>query len=392
MSLTKTVIYASTLVLPKRTGVAARRLAHRRSTVTRLPWLAVLVVALCSSYEVLAQETVLLEPVKDNTLIEDPGGALSNGAGPVFFVGRTNQPANSIRRGLLAFDVGEIPEGATVTAVELTLNVVRAAGGGADQPVTLHRVLKDWGVGTSSTDRGRGAPATPGDATWIYDFFDTVEWANPGGDVVEEVSAVQTVGGEGTYAWTSSSDNQMVADVQAWVDDPDQNFGWLIKGNEETGATAKVFASREAVDQAIRPALAVTFEAQAASEPKVITIDAGPDLQWVAQGQAGNPQVEVSAADVLLFRMADTGDSHGLEMFDDGLVRRCDETAVQKPDAVLQEVPTCSSGQSRVGPSFDPLASGAAPEVFAVLIVLKDDAGEVDFRCVVHGFMTGTIL
>ena len=36
---------------------------------------------------------------RDNTLIEDPDGALSNGTGLAFFAGRTNQSMFSIRRG-----------------------------------------------------------------------------------------------------------------------------------------------------------------------------------------------------------------------------------------------------------------------------------------------------
>jgi hypothetical protein len=348
--------------------------------------------ALSVSYEVAAQGTLVLEAAKDNTLIEDPGGALSNGAGPVFFVGRTKQPENSIRRGLMAFDVaGELPAGATVTGVELTLHVTRAADG-ADQPVTLHRVLKDWGEGTSSTDRGRGAPATPGDATWIHAVFDTANWANPGGDFVEEASAVQTVGLPGSYTWSSSSENRLIADVQGWLGDPAGNFGWLVKGNEQTGATAKAIGSREAVDASLRPTLAITFTpAHAASASGVIEVDAGPGVKWIAQGQEGNPQIKVSAGDVLLFRLVEPV-PHGLELDEASRIRHCDESPTQKPDAVLEEVPICGSGQSRIGQSIPPITPGEPPKVFAVLRVLAGLTAPVEFHCVVHPFMTGTIV
>ncbi|TFG94043.1 MAG: hypothetical protein E4H11_07505, partial [Myxococcales bacterium] len=46
-------------------------------------------------------ETVFIEAARDATLIEDPDGALANGSGPVFFVGRNNQAENSVRRGLI---------------------------------------------------------------------------------------------------------------------------------------------------------------------------------------------------------------------------------------------------------------------------------------------------
>jgi hypothetical protein len=355
-------------------------------------WLAGL-AALCVSHGVAAQETRVFEVVKDNTLIEDPGGALSNGKGPVF-VGRTRQPTNSIRRGLIAFsfDPATVPRGATVTSVELTLHVTQVADGGAERPVTLHRVLKDWGEGTSSTGGGRGAPATPGDATWIDAFFDTVDWANPGGDFTIEASAQTFVGAEGTYLWSSSPENRLIADVQGWLDDPAGNFGWLIRGNEQIAPTVKVIGSREAGDASLRPALAITFApAQAASASGVIEVDAGPGVKWIAQGQEGNPQTKVSAGDVLLFRLAEPV-PHGLESDDASRIRRCDESPTQKPDAVLEEVPICGSGQSRIGQSIPPLTPGEPPKVFAVLRVLAGLTAPVEFHCVVHPFMTGTIV
>lgn len=349
---------------------------------------------LCYQTAAWAEETLVLTPVKDSTLIEEAEGRLANSAGPVLFVGRTGQPdGQSIRRGLIAFDVaGALPEGATVTAVELTMKAVLAAGGDIDHPVTLHRLLEDWDEGSSSTDRGMGLPATASDATWVHRQFDTTMWSTPGGAFAGEASAVQSIGSRGDYSWSSSPDNQMVADVQFWLDDSDQNFGWLIRGNEEAGATAKVFGSHEA-DAVNRPTLTVTFEPGPADvAPKVITVDAGPGFEWVAKGQEGSPQIDVAAGDVLLFRMADTLGDHGLIFDDDDAVRHCDESVAEKPNAVLLEVPICDSGESEIGPSFAPIAPDAEPEVFTILIALDQLDQEVNFRCVVHGFMTGSIL
>ena len=50
-------------------------------------------------------ETVRIEAGRDATLVEHPDGALANGSGPFFFVGRTGQGQNSLRRSLLWFDV-----------------------------------------------------------------------------------------------------------------------------------------------------------------------------------------------------------------------------------------------------------------------------------------------
>lgn len=205
------------------------------------------------------QTQVTINPIKDNTLYESGTGALSNGAGSYFFVGRTNQTAGeSIRRGLLAFDIaGNVPPGATITSVTLTLNMSKTTAGA--HTVSLHRVLADWGEGTSNAggEEGSGASSTTGDATWIHRFFDTTNWVNAGGDFSSTPSASQSVGGVGSYTWGSTSG--MVADVQQWLNSPSMNFGWLLLGNESTARTAKRFDTKEHPTSANRPRLTITY-------------------------------------------------------------------------------------------------------------------------------------
>ena len=91
-------------------------------------------------------DTVSIEAERDTTLIEHPTGALANGSGPSFFIGRTSQPQNSIRRALIRFDVaGALPEGAVIESATLRLHVSRATFGARE--LTLHRVSEDWGEG-----------------------------------------------------------------------------------------------------------------------------------------------------------------------------------------------------------------------------------------------------
>ncbi len=224
--------------------------------------LAVLTVFLCLTTTiscVSAQEPQILQASKDNTLIENSTGELSNGMGSSFFVGRTNQNSESIRRGLIAFDVAEqIPAGSTVTEVKLTLNMERTPGG--NESIELHRVLADWGEGSSSTKGGRGAPATEGDATWIHSFYDQDLWSEPGGDFDRKISAQEMVGDVGTYIWNSDSNPSMVEDVQEWLDSPSSNFGWLLLGNETASGTVKAFTSRHSTDSSLQPQLSVSFQ------------------------------------------------------------------------------------------------------------------------------------
>ena len=85
------------------------------------PVLAALLCLAIAVAGVSAQEPQILQASRDNTPIENSTEDLSNGIGPSFFVGRTNQSSNSIRRGLIAFDIDDaIPAGSTVTEVKLT--------------------------------------------------------------------------------------------------------------------------------------------------------------------------------------------------------------------------------------------------------------------------------
>ncbi len=242
--------------------------------------LCVLLAAVLLGGASALSDTLTIEAQKDNTLYEDATGSLSNGAGPVVFAGRNVQGVGSIRRGLIAFDVaGSVPAGSTITAVALTLHLSRSQAGA--ETITLHRVLQDWGEGTSRAggEGGGGAPATTNDATWLHSSFDTVLWTNAGGDFSEIVSASVSVVGEGSYTWGSTT--QMVADVQGWLDAPGGSFGWLLRGNETAGRTTKRFDSRESSVEANRPQLTLVFVRPADCNRNDV-----PDSQDIAGGRS----------------------------------------------------------------------------------------------------------
>ena len=48
----------------------------------------------------------------------------------------------------------------------------------------------------------------------------------------------------------------MIADVQAWLDNPANNFGWLVLGDETAIGTAKRFDTRESASP---PMLAIQY-------------------------------------------------------------------------------------------------------------------------------------
>jgi hypothetical protein len=208
----------------------------------------------CIGTNLASAASISINPSKDNTLYQyvPADGDRSNGAGFHFFAGENGM--GEIRRGVLAFDVaGRIPAGSTITAVSLSMNMSMTPAGA--RTVELHKLLADWGEGTSHAPSGEGdgAPATPNDATWRHRFFDTIFWTTQGGDFSATVSASQSVGPVGQYTWSSA---QMVADVQAWLDNPASNFGWLVLGDESAVATAKRFDTRESASP---PVLTIEF-------------------------------------------------------------------------------------------------------------------------------------
>jgi len=199
-----------------------------------------------------AARSVVLHPVRDNTLYESSSGQLSNGAGPHLFSGRTGR--FGVRRALIAFELTDsIPSNAFVDSVQVVLHL--------NQTVTppaatgLHRVSRQWGEGTS-LGSGGGGVATPGDATWLHTSFATDFWDTPGGDFLPQASATHVVADLGFHTWQSNG--ELVADVQFWVQHPAANFGWLVLGNEAE-PSAKRFDSRESLDPDKRPRLVVHF-------------------------------------------------------------------------------------------------------------------------------------
>lgn len=229
---------------------------------------------LALSFRAAAIEIVFEEGVDgysgtdDNSLYEDRPDN-TNGAHRFLYAGNTK--VLSPRRALVRFDVAAIPAGSTITAVQFELVVQRRAGQAFNETHTLHRLLKPWGEGNvdaqtinPETDGGLGAPAEEGDATWTSNFHNQSLWDTPGGDFISTPSGSaigRTIGTRMTF-----NDPLMAADVQHWVDHPEENFGWIVIGNEIDPQVAYRFYSSEG-DPTVRPRLTVNYE-----EPPLVTV------------------------------------------------------------------------------------------------------------------------
>jgi hypothetical protein len=242
--------------------------------VRTLSYLAAVVLA-CSS---AMGATIVVAPSKDNTLYEDAEGDVSNGAGQFIFAGKTGSNDNfHLRRALLAFDLSSIPAGSIITNVSLSMFLSRSSPGLGAVNISLHVATSNWGEGGSDAfdPEGAGTVAQAGDATWLFNFFNTSAWATAGGDFRLAASATTSVTLENmTYMWTGGT---LVSDVQSWLDNPSTNFGWLVKGDEATAQSAQRFNSSESATNV--PKLTVTY-----------TIPEPSCLALLAVGAMANPR------------------------------------------------------------------------------------------------------
>ncbi len=221
--------------------------------------LAVLLVLGLVLYACVARsDTVTLRASADTTLFQfapdnNLGGYVSLAAGTTAHGDRS--------RALLRFNVtNSLPPGARVTAARLRLRVVRAPlSGGRPSTFALHRMLKAWTEGDKATF-STGSPASDGETTWSNRFHPSVSWSAPGAsaglDFASLVSSSTSISSTGSYTFASSL--AAAADVQAWLDRPQENHGWIVVSqSEEISETGRRIGSREDLPNA--PVLEIDY-------------------------------------------------------------------------------------------------------------------------------------
>ena len=145
-------------------------------------WVATLIAWPTSGWS----ESVTLVASKDNSIFHN-NVDYSNGGGAGVFVGTTNDTQNnSLRRGLLEFDIeNALPAGATITEVNSRCTSGKRPLASGVRTIDLHRLTADWGEGTagntttSISGTGTGFPASEGDATWNQRFYQQTDWTAP---------------------------------------------------------------------------------------------------------------------------------------------------------------------------------------------------------------------
>lgn len=211
-------------------------------------------------------DTAYLTPVADTSLIEI---VPTNNLGSSLFLTAGTTQVGTRNRALVRFDPSAVlPRGARIVASEMSIEVVgRPSDGFAAEVFELRRMLRSWGEGLGMSPDpqhpGLGAPSQAGEATWSDRFTGmNAPWHVAGGlagvDFVTEGSGEQTLYGMADSPYAFASNPRMVADIQAWLESPGSNFGWmLLPRDESVRFTARRIGSREDPDRT--PWLTVEF-------------------------------------------------------------------------------------------------------------------------------------
>ncbi len=179
-----------------------------------------------------------------------------------------------LQRPLVRFDLSSIPAGVSVTRATLWLysnNPPQVKG--STGFYGAYKLTKDWGETTS---------------TW------NTPWTTPGGDFLAtpdaEAAKQSAAAAPCWYAF------DVTARVQAWIEAPSDNYGWLIKCTNELLSNQDEFASSDSPDPAFFPKLIISDLPEAdTTAPAAVADLAGADLgdgsiqlTWTATGDDGS--------------------------------------------------------------------------------------------------------
>ncbi|HZZ44675.1 MAG TPA: hypothetical protein VFE58_17195 [Tepidisphaeraceae bacterium] len=245
--------------------------------------------------------TTTVSTLKDAMIFGKPaGGDTGNASGVAGNVFAGADGSGNIKRSLLQFNLSSIPAYATITSVSMSLTIGNVAGSGGgsspDSPLNnrtfgLYDLLQNWGEGPGGLSpgqsagnlggTGQGTPASNGDSTWDYAFYNTdpslaVKWNNgttnieggnfantPSNDTTFTADSTHPFAAGQTLTWQSTAG--MIADVQNWVDGTNPNFGWLLKSEnlESTPTSFLGFWTKEGAaatgNAATAPMLTITY-------------------------------------------------------------------------------------------------------------------------------------
>jgi len=202
------------------------------------PTLSFLFMALGLGFATFANaDTVTINADADTTIYSD--NVDNNGGGHNFGIAGFSNSGNE-RRLLMLFDLTGIAAGSTINQVSLDIDALRVNRGGGD--FRLYRVNRGWGEGNKSGNRG--AAATSGEATWADARYPNLDWVNSaqGGSWFAPILDQASINSTGVATFDSST--AFVSSLQAMLDNPSENWGFLIRGIDNNVGAVR-FGTRE---------------------------------------------------------------------------------------------------------------------------------------------------
>lgn len=202
--------------------------------------------------------TLNLDAIEDTTIYSE--NVDNNGGGHAFSIAGIANNGNE-RRALVRFDFSGIAPGSIINSATLNLSVLQIGNIGGN--FELFRVDTDWSEGNKVGNQG--ALATAGEATWNSAEFGSVDWATPGGSFFSPLLDDVDITSTGVSSFNSTVN--FTAAIQAAVDDPTLNFGFLITSSDSDPGSAIRIGSREGGSAAT-----LELDITAVPEPSAISL------------------------------------------------------------------------------------------------------------------------
>jgi hypothetical protein len=176
---------------------------------------------------------------------------------------------------LLKWDISQVPTGSLVVSAQISLNVLAPSV----HDFELYQLSRNWTEnGATWNEFAAGSAWEVAGATGFADHAEPVAGVLAAPALGERVIELNEAG---------------LAALQSWIDDPTQNFGFILQ-DYLTASDGATFASRESLTAELRPKLSVSYLRPGAPRPnRAPRVEAGaPQVVALATGAVldGNVQ------------------------------------------------------------------------------------------------------
>ncbi len=193
---------------------------------------------------------VVIQPALADAFINKAATTTNYGTNVMLGVGEANDAAQ-LFRGLIKFDLSDIPSNATITSATLSLYLDSEKSSNT-RSIYAYRLLKDWDEAS---------------VTWAkYDTSNS--WTTAGGfDAADcEQTDIGSVSLSATEADGWKDITLTAAKVTEWVNSTLANYGLLLKVDTESSDQYRFHSSDYVTDTTLRPKLTLTYTTPALSD------------------------------------------------------------------------------------------------------------------------------